>query len=300
MDAAGLDRAVLVGCSRAGSIAIDTALEFPDRVSGLVWVCGGLSGFDGEETPEELAAGSREEELSDAKDWAAAVRRSTWRCGSTASGSPRAGLPPTAREAVRRMAYETYVQEKPYGDTIVLDPPAIGRLAEVRVPTARDDRRPRHPVDTGLGRSCCLRDPRRPPDRPARRRPHAEPRAAGVVHRDAARVPRRGRCRDLSPGPRVLQHSHCSNAALPAACAGRAPGYEQVQQLHDSTRDQMAIPARRTTPTPAVEPSDDSGQRRRSPQATTRSIAMRIAGRRPRSCEAYCGYFARSASIAAA
>ena len=33
------------------------------------------------------------------------------------------------------MTYETYVQEKPYGDTIVLDPPAIGRLAEIRVPT---------------------------------------------------------------------------------------------------------------------------------------------------------------------
>ncbi len=33
------------------------------------------------------------------------------------------------------MAYETYVQEKPYGDTIVLDPPAIGRLGELRMPS---------------------------------------------------------------------------------------------------------------------------------------------------------------------
>jgi 3-oxoadipate enol-lactonase len=134
MDAAGLDRAVLVGCSRAGSIAIDTALEYPDRVSGLVWVCGGLSGYDADETPDEVAAGEREEELSDAKDWAAmaAFDVALWVDGI---GQPEGRAPAEAREAVRLMTYETYVQEKPYGDTIVLDPPAIGRLAEIRVPT---------------------------------------------------------------------------------------------------------------------------------------------------------------------
>lgn len=134
MDAAGLDRAVLVGCSRAGSIAIDTVLEYPDRVSGLVWACGGLSGYDADETPEEAAAGSREEELSEAKDWAAlaAFDVALWVDGI---GQPEGRAPEAAREAVRQMTYDTYVQEKPYGDTIVLDPPAVGRLAEVHVPT---------------------------------------------------------------------------------------------------------------------------------------------------------------------
>ena len=28
----------------------------------------------------------------------------------------------------------TYLQEKPYGDTVLLDPPAAGRLAEIGVP----------------------------------------------------------------------------------------------------------------------------------------------------------------------
>jgi pimeloyl-ACP methyl ester carboxylesterase len=50
-------------------------------------------------------------------------------------GQPEGRAPAEARDAVRRMTYETYVQEKPYGDTIVLDPPAIGRLAEIRMPT---------------------------------------------------------------------------------------------------------------------------------------------------------------------
>jgi pimeloyl-ACP methyl ester carboxylesterase len=103
-------------------------------VSGLVWVCGGLSGFEGEETPEELAAGEREEELSEAKDWdaMAAFDVAMWVDGL---GQPEGRAPAAAREAVRRMTYDTYVQEKPYGDTIVLDPPAIGRLGEVHVPT---------------------------------------------------------------------------------------------------------------------------------------------------------------------
>jgi 3-oxoadipate enol-lactonase len=133
MDAAELDRAVLVGCSRAGSISIDTALEYPDRVSGLVWVCGGLSGYEGEETPEEVAAGEREEALSDAKDWQAMAEFDValWVDGI---GQPEGRAPEAAREAVRRMTFETYVQEKPYGDTIVLDPPAAGRLGELPMP----------------------------------------------------------------------------------------------------------------------------------------------------------------------
>ena len=98
MDAAGLDRAVLVGCSRAGSIVIDTALEFPDRVTGLAWICGGISGLDTEDTPIEPAAFERAEALETAKDWAAAAD-TTSRSGSTASGSPRAGAPAAARDA---------------------------------------------------------------------------------------------------------------------------------------------------------------------------------------------------------
>lgn len=134
MDAAGLDRAVLVGCSRAGSIVIDTALEYPDRVSGLVWVCGGISGAEGENTAVEQAEFQKGEALEEAKDWSAAAEHDVeiWVDGF---GQAPGRAPSAARDAVRTMAYETYVQEKPYGDTIVLDPPAIGRLGEITVPT---------------------------------------------------------------------------------------------------------------------------------------------------------------------
>lgn len=133
MDAAGLDRAVLVGCSRAGQIVVDTALEFPDRVAGVVWVCGGLSGSELEDTPEEQAVFARGEALEAAKDWAALADLdvAAWVDGI---GQPAGRAPGPVRDLVRRMAFETYVQEKPYGDPIQLDPPAAGRLAELRMP----------------------------------------------------------------------------------------------------------------------------------------------------------------------
>jgi 3-oxoadipate enol-lactonase len=133
MDAAGLDRAVLVGCSRAGSIVLDTTLEFPDRVSGVVWVCGGLSGYDVDDTPEEQAAFEREEPLAEARDWQAMADLDVeiWVDGI---GQPAGRAPADVRALVRTMCLETYVQEKVEGRPIVLDPPAAGRLGEIHVP----------------------------------------------------------------------------------------------------------------------------------------------------------------------
>jgi pimeloyl-ACP methyl ester carboxylesterase len=54
MDAAGIDRAALVGCSMGGETAIDFALTHPARTSALVLVAAGVGGF-GEFTPEEEA-----------------------------------------------------------------------------------------------------------------------------------------------------------------------------------------------------------------------------------------------------
>lgn len=133
MDAAGLEGAVLVGCSRAGSIVIDTALEFPDRVSGIAWVCGGLTGADVDDPPEERVLFARGEALEGAKDWAALADLDVeiWIDGI---GQPAGRAAASVRDLVRRMTYETYVQEKPYGDPVVLDPPAAARLGEIRVP----------------------------------------------------------------------------------------------------------------------------------------------------------------------
>ena len=133
LDAAGIERAVFVGCSRAGQIVLDTAVEYPDRVAAVVWVCGGLSGFEWEETPEELAAFEREEALEEAHDWTALADQAVqvWVDGI---GQPAGRAPAFARDLVRKMTLETLAQEKESGQPIVLDPPAAGRLGEVQVP----------------------------------------------------------------------------------------------------------------------------------------------------------------------
>lgn len=62
MDHAGVDRATLVGASRGGRIAIDTTVEHPDRVAGLVTIGSNPSGFPDVELTE------RENELFDELD----------------------------------------------------------------------------------------------------------------------------------------------------------------------------------------------------------------------------------------
>lgn len=44
MDAVGVDRAVLIGCSQGGRIAVDAALARPDRVHALVLVAPAVTG----------------------------------------------------------------------------------------------------------------------------------------------------------------------------------------------------------------------------------------------------------------
>jgi pimeloyl-ACP methyl ester carboxylesterase len=70
LDAAGADRAALVGCSRGGGIALTAAVERPERVSHLVLVGSDLPGhrLDVDATPEQEA---RWEQAEADEDWAA-------------------------------------------------------------------------------------------------------------------------------------------------------------------------------------------------------------------------------------
>src|SRR5690554_1885960 len=70
LDHLGIERATVIGCSRGGRIAIDLAIEHPERVSGLVTIGGGPSGFPNLElTPEEDAISDRMDAAFRAKDW---------------------------------------------------------------------------------------------------------------------------------------------------------------------------------------------------------------------------------------
>lgn len=76
---------------------------------------------------------AEEEAAAEAKDWArvAELDVALWIDGP---GQPAGRAPAAVRDLVHAMAYETLVQDKPYGDEIELEPPAAGRLGELRVP----------------------------------------------------------------------------------------------------------------------------------------------------------------------
>jgi 3-oxoadipate enol-lactonase len=134
LDGVGAGQAAVVGNSRGAMIALDTVLDSPDRFVALVWVGGGIGGFDGGATPEEITLyeeGDAFESAGDA-DGLADLDIRAWVDGI---GQPPTRVPAAIREAVREMDRPLVEQGRVFGKPIPLDPPANERLGSVRVPT---------------------------------------------------------------------------------------------------------------------------------------------------------------------
>jgi 3-oxoadipate enol-lactonase len=135
LDGLEIGRAVLVGNSRAGQIAFDTAIEHPDRVVAVVGVAAGLGGLEGEATAEEFALFEEMDRLESADppdpDAIADFDVRVWVDGP---GQPPTRVPAAIREAVRMMDRPQYVAGHVGGRPIVLTPPAAERLAELTAP----------------------------------------------------------------------------------------------------------------------------------------------------------------------
>jgi pimeloyl-ACP methyl ester carboxylesterase len=129
MDALGIERAVLVGLSLGGRIAIDLALEDPDRVEAIVAVSSGLSGYRFE---SEFYLQHRDAMIQ------------AWRAGefdavveafqrSWTDGPHRApeDIDPEVREKVRLMARNGLEHAM---EGRLIDPPAVNRLDELDLP----------------------------------------------------------------------------------------------------------------------------------------------------------------------
>ena len=133
LDYLGVERAVIVGVSRGAIIALDAAIEFPERVAGLVWVAGGVSGYEpeersvGDEVWEEVEQRSTNKEW----EWLADFETHYWVDGP---GRAEDRVDPALRSMVRGWILDTYRAEKEEGLPVPLDPPADGRLGELAVP----------------------------------------------------------------------------------------------------------------------------------------------------------------------
>jgi pimeloyl-ACP methyl ester carboxylesterase len=132
MDAAGAERAALVGCSMGGGIALDFALAHPERTSALVLVAPGVDGL--ESTPEEeawfeervapiraLVEAGRLEEAQDLR------LRTMW---------ARLGTGDPAGARIRAIAMDN-LHELTMDESGArsIDPPAAERLEDVAAPT---------------------------------------------------------------------------------------------------------------------------------------------------------------------
>ena len=132
LDHLGEASAHVVGLSRGGQIALDFALESPDRVRSVTVAAAGIGGY---EDPDEADPSIFEEpeEAWKAKDWAAISEWETkyWVDGP---GQPADRVDPQVRALVHGWILSNYQAEKVEGTPQPLYPPANARLAELRAP----------------------------------------------------------------------------------------------------------------------------------------------------------------------
>lgn len=139
LDHLGIKKAALIGCSRGGQIAIDTALEYPDRVLALVPVCAGLSGYDFQpsDSAKDITTGELFEQMELAesvKDFERLIDLEV-RLWADGAGQPEGRAPAQVRALMRDMIGTAYRSAQPEGRATPLEPPASGRLHEIKVPT---------------------------------------------------------------------------------------------------------------------------------------------------------------------
>jgi pimeloyl-ACP methyl ester carboxylesterase len=134
LDAAGIERAAVVGVSLGGNTALELARESPDRVSALVLVGAGLPDHEWSELVQSFFA--EEEEALERGDLDAAVEANvrTWVAGPNRSLDV---IDPEVRELVAAMQRRAFELQKDWPElrAVRLDPPESERLGDVRAPT---------------------------------------------------------------------------------------------------------------------------------------------------------------------
>ncbi len=133
MEALGIGRARLVGLSLGGSIAIDFAIAHPEKVSALVLVSSGLSGYVNRDS-SLMVNEKKESEAAARRDLNAYVElfQRSWTDGPHRAPEQ---VNRDVRMKVRDMIKATLTKSEPYSTVVPLDPPALGRLSSIHVPT---------------------------------------------------------------------------------------------------------------------------------------------------------------------
>jgi 3-oxoadipate enol-lactonase len=132
LDRLEVNRAHVVGCSMGGTLAIDFALEHPQRVERLVLVGSGVSGSNLGAADSVLFA---EVEAADKAGDMDSVNRAEVRLWVDGPRRPEGSAPAAVRELVLDMNGRALRTDWDSAQNQPLDPPAITRLSEITAPT---------------------------------------------------------------------------------------------------------------------------------------------------------------------
>jgi 2-hydroxy-6-oxonona-2,4-dienedioate hydrolase len=132
LDALGVERAHLVGCSIGGGAVLDFVLRHPERVGALVLVGSAVSGFERDFEPpqqwDELVAADETGDLGRVSELEVRI----WVDGPERRPEDVDGA---VRDLVREMNLIALQNEASgLGEELQPDPPAADRLSEIRAP----------------------------------------------------------------------------------------------------------------------------------------------------------------------
>lgn len=132
LKALGIKQAIFVACSQGGKTATNFTLEHPEMTKALVLVGSALGGFqfDGE-SPKQEAEIEKAEEAGDL-ELLNELEIQVWIDGQ---GRTSDQVDPKVRELVKDMNWIALQTPQDLGNEIPLEPAAVNRLAEIKVPT---------------------------------------------------------------------------------------------------------------------------------------------------------------------
>jgi 3-oxoadipate enol-lactonase len=130
----GIVKTYLLGASLGGSMTVDFALEHPDIVDAIIPVAPGLSGLQPPEEEATLFEPVEEAIKAGDLDRANDLEVHIWVDGPNRAPDQ---VDPAVREKVRVMNGDSFKRQDEWTDAkpVPLEPPAVGRLGEIHVPT---------------------------------------------------------------------------------------------------------------------------------------------------------------------
>jgi len=133
LDALGVGKAAMIGCSNGGRVAMNFTLANPDRVTKLVMVCSAPGGFEPENfQPAALDIASYEAEQAGDLEKAARIGAQLWLAGAE---RPADQVDPAKLQLVYEMCLNDLKKSAAgVGDEQSMSPPGAKRLGEIHVP----------------------------------------------------------------------------------------------------------------------------------------------------------------------